>query len=183
MVIIYVIIGIALLIFIISSFAPKSYQLEKRVRIERPLPEVYNYVRYLRNQDHWVKWNQLDPEMKKEYKSEDGKIGFQTIWESSLRKVGTGQQTITALDDNKAIYTKLEFYKPFKSESDSYIRTEKIDDNSTEVCWGFSGEMNPPMNIILFFMNADKLMGHDFEEGLASLKKVLESDAGMRLQA
>ena len=138
------------------------------------MKEVYEYLRYLRNQDHWVKWYQLDPEMKKTHKGEDGKIGFQSAWESEHKKVGAGQQTITTLDDNKAIYTKLEFYKPFKSESDAYIRTEKVDDTTTEVSWGFTGEMNPPMNVMLLFMNMDKLVGNDFEEGLAKLKQILE---------
>ncbi len=176
MVFIYIIICLALLVFILSSTAPKTYKVERKVRINRPLQEVYEYLRYLRNQDHWAKWYRLDPEMKKTYKGEDGKIGFQSSWQSEHKKVGAGQQTITSLEDNKAIYTKLEFYKPFKSESDAYIRTEKIDANTTEVSWGFDGEMSPPMNVMLLFMNMDKQVGNDFEEGLAKLKEVLEQE-------
>lgn len=176
MVFIYIVIGLALLVFILSSIAPKSFKVERQIRINRPVQEVYGYLRYLRNQDHWAKWNRLDPEMKKEFKGEDGKIGFQSAWESDHKQVGAGQQTITALEDNKAVYTKLEFYKPFKSESDAYLKTEKVDDDTTDVFWGFTGQMSPPMNVMLLFMNMDKQVGADFEEGLGRLKKVLESN-------
>lgn len=174
MVIIYIIIGIALLVFILSSIAPKTYKVERKIRINRPLHEVYNYLRLLRNQDQWSKWNRLDPDMKKTFSGEDGKIGFRSAWESDHKQVGVGQQTITALEDNQAIYTKLEFYKPFKSQSDAYLRTVKVDDTTTDVFWGFTGEMKPPMNVMLLFMNMDKQVGADFEEGLTKLKEVLE---------
>lgn len=179
MVIIYIIIGIALLVFILSSVAPKKYSAQRSIVIQRPPEEVYNYLRLLKNQDQWAKWNLLDPEIKKSYKGEDGKIGFQSIWESNHKKVGSGQQTIMAMDENKAIYTKLEFIKPFKSESDAFLSIDKIDDKSTNVTWGFSGEMNAPMNILLFFMNMDQKIGADFEEGLGNLKRILESETDM----
>lgn len=182
MVLIYIVICLALLVFIMSSIAPKSYKVERKIKIDRPLEEVYKYLHLLRNQDHWAKWYRLDPEMKKEYKGEDGKIGFQSAWESDHKKVGAGQQTITSLEDNKAIYTKLEFYKPFKSESDAYIKTEKVNEETTEVFWGFTGEMNPPMNMMLLFMNMEKQVGSDFEEGLARLKEVLEGNRKLKME-
>ncbi|MBY5958356.1 SRPBCC family protein [Membranicola marinus] len=181
MIFIYIIICLALLVFILSSVAPRSYSVDRKININRPLEAVYEYLRYLRNQDHWAKWNNIDPNMKKTYKGEDGKIGFQSEWESDHKKVGAGQQTITSLDENKAIYTRLEFYKPFKSESDAYLRIEKIDEQNTEVTWGFTGEMNPPMNIMLLFMNMDKQVGNDFEEGLANLKQVLENNGKVKV--
>ena len=176
MVIIYILIGLLLLVFILSSIAPKTYSVEKSIRINRPLNEVYDFVSHLRNQDQWAKWNTLDPDMKKTFHGEDGKIGFRSAWESDHKEVGAGQQTITALEENKAIYTKLEFFKPFKSESDAYIKTEKVDETTTDVYWGFTGVMNPPMNVMLLFMNMSKMVGKDFEEGLAKLKDVLEVD-------
>lgn len=176
MVIIYILIGLLLLVFILSSIAPKTYSVEKSIRINRPLKEVYDFVSHLRNQDQWVKWNTLDPDMKQTYQGEDGKIGFRSAWESDQKKVGAGQQTITALEENKAVYTKLEFFKPFKSESDAYIKTEKVDESTTDVFWGFTGVMNPPMNVMLLLMDMAKLVGKDFEEGLAKLKDVLEVD-------
>ena len=175
MVIIYIILGLALLVFILSTIAPKSYQVERSIRINRPIGEVYQFVSKLRNQDQWAKWNSLDPAMKKTYQGEDGKIGFQSGWESDHKQVGAGQQTITALEENKAVYTKLEFYKPFKSESDAYIKTRKVDETTTDVHWGFTGEMKAPMNIMLLFMNMEKMIGKDFEEGLAKLKAILEA--------
>lgn len=175
MVIIYIILGLALLLFVLSSISPKTYQAERSIRINRPLEEVYQFVSLLRNQDLWAKWNTMDPHMKKTYQGEDGKIGFRSIWESDNKQVGAGQQTITVLDEKDAVYTKLEFFRPFKSESDAYIKTRQVDESTTDVFWGFTGEMRTPMNVMLLFMNMDKMIGKDFEEGLVKLKEVLES--------
>lgn len=175
MVIIYILLGLALLIFILSSIAPRTYQVERSIVIDRPVEEVYDFVSKLRNQDHWVKWNQMDPEMQRTYQGEDGKIGFRSAWESTKKQVGTGQQTITALEPHKAVYTKLEFFKPFRSESDAYILTERVGESTTDVRWGFTGHMKPPMNVLLLVMNMEKVMGKDFEEGLTNLKSHLES--------
>ncbi len=175
MVIIYIVIGLALLVFILSTIAPKSYSVEKSIRINRPVEDVFQFVKYLGNQDRWAKWNRMDPDMKKTSQGEDGKIGYRSTWESEMRQVGAGQQTITAIDENEAVYTRLEFFRPMKSESDAYIRTVAVDDTTTDVFWGFTGEMNTPMNVMLLFMDMSKLVGKDFEEGLAKLKEVLEN--------
>lgn len=178
MVVIYIVIGLILLLFILSAIAPKNYSVEKSVRIHRPVEEVFQFVKYLRNQDRWTKWNQMDPNIKKTFQGEDGKIGFRFGWESEKRQVGAGQQTITAIDENEVVYTRLEFFRPMKSESDAYIRTVAVDDTTTDVFWGFTGEMNTPRNVMLLFMDMGKLVGKDFEEGLAMLKEVLEKEEG-----
>lgn len=176
MLLLYIIIGLALLVLLLSMLAPRNYELERTVFIDRPLPEVYDYIRFLKNQNHWATWQLMDPDMNRDYIGEDGKIGFQSSWNSRMKNVGAGQQTITAFEDKKVIYTKLEFFKPFRSESDVYIRTEEGGNGATIVSWGFTGEMSRPGNVILLVLNMEKRLGKDFEDGLATLKNILEAD-------
>ena len=69
----------------------------------------------------------------------------------------------------------MRFYKPWKSQSDAYLTTRAIDQNKTEVVWGFKGVNKMPSNIFFLFFNMDKTVGKDFEEGLNDLKQILES--------
>ena len=68
----------------------------------------------------------------------------------------------------------MRFLKPFKSTSDAYLRVEEADEG-TKVTWGFSGNNKFPVSIMMLFMDMDKQVGKDFEEGLNKLKEVLES--------
>ena len=71
--------------------------------------------------------------------------------------------------------SELRFLKPWKSTSDAYLITDAVDGNSTKVTWGFSGKNKFPMSIMMLFMNMDKAVGKDFEEGLSSLKTMMEN--------
>ncbi|MFT5077259.1 MAG: hypothetical protein ACI85B_002327, partial [Flavobacteriaceae bacterium] len=100
--------------------------------------------------------------------------GFISRWEGN-KEVGIGEQEIKAIVENKQIDTELRFIKPWKSVSDAFLKVKELNSNSTEVIWGFSGVNKVPMNIMMLFFNMDTSVGTDFNEGLESLKQVLES--------
>ena len=112
--------------------------------------------------------------MKKSYKGTDSTIGFVSSWIGN-KEVGEGEQEITNLVENELVETSLRFFKPWKSESDAYLKMSDIDSGGTKVTWGFRGENKFPMSIMMMFMNMDKAIGKDFEEGLTQLKQNLES--------
>ena len=170
----YIIIGIILLIVILALIAPKSYEVSRSITINKPLPEVFNYLKLLKNQDNWSPWAEKDPNMKKTYTGTDGEVGFISAWESDHKHVGSGEQEITSIADNNEIAAQLRFLKPFKSTSDAYTRVTKAD-GGTNVIWGFSGKNKFPMSIMMLFMNMEKAVGGDFEQGLAKLKSILEN--------
>lgn len=111
--------------------------------------------------------------MKKEYQGEDGEVGFISSWKGN-KQVGEGEQEITGIYVNDRMESQLRFFKPWKSESDAYIKVEEIDAETTKVTWGFSGINKPPSNVFMLFFNMDKTIGKEFEEGLSNLKKHLE---------
>lgn len=173
MIFLYILAGVLILFWLLSMVAPKKYHVHRSVDVNRPLPEVFQFIQYVKNQDYWSPWDKKDPDMKKSYTGTDGSIGFVSRWEGN-KQVGEGEQEITNIVENERMESQLRFFKPWKSESDAYIKVEKINKNSTKVTWGFSGENKPPANIFMLFFNMDKTVGKDFEEGLQNLKSHLE---------
>ncbi len=164
--ILLVLVGIAVLLLIVAAFLPKTFKAEASVVIHRPQQEVYDYVKYVKNQDHYGKWNLMDPEMKKSYEGSDGTVGFRYSWDSE--KVGKGTQTIMRLTEGQEVLTELDF--GFGDPASSHILVEAVSPSESKVTWGISGDSPWPMNIMSLFYD----MSGDFEEGLTNLKNVLE---------
>lgn len=175
MIVLYILAGIIGILIILALLAPKKYHMHRSIEINKPTPEVYQYLKMTKNQDDWSPWKRRDPDMKQSYTGEDGTVGFAAKWDSDHKQVGSGEQEIVGLTENKRVDSHLRFLKPWKSESDAYIETQDLNNGSTKVVWGFSGVNKVPMNIMMLFYNMDKAVGKDFEEGLSELKKILES--------
>jgi hypothetical protein len=172
-----VLIGFAILIaipLIAALFMKKEYVAEREVVINKPKTEVYNYLKYLKNQDNYSKWNQMDPQMKKSYKGTDGQIGFVSAWESKNSDLGVGEQEITKIVEGERMEVALRFKEPFESNDIAYFVTENYSDNQTKVKWGVKGKMAYPTNLMMAFMDMEKMLGDDLGEGLNNLKAVLE---------
>lgn len=169
----YIILGIVVLIAILAALAPKTYNVSRTIEISRPKAEVFDYLKYLKKQDEWSPWAKRDPTMEQKFTGVDGQVGAISYWKGN-KEVGEGEQELTKIVDGERIESELRFLKPWQSESDAYLVTESIDANTTKVTWGFSGHNKFPMSIMMLFMNMDKMIGKDFEEGLASLKQKME---------
>ncbi|PKQ46309.1 SRPBCC family protein [Confluentibacter flavum] len=165
---------IAITLFILVIAVPKHFNISRNIVINKPANEVFAYLKFIKNQDDWSPWKKKDPNMKQSYVGTDGKIGFIAKWEGN-KDVGSGEQEITRIVENEVIETKLRFYKPWKSESDAYIKIKDLDKyNSTIVTWGFSGKNKTLSSIFFLLFNVEKAIGEDFENGLVNLKKMLE---------
>ncbi len=171
-----VIVAIIAIALIAALFVPKDYAIKREVVINKPAQEVFDYIKYVKNQDYFSVWNQLDPEMKKSYNDvADGTVGFKYSWEGNADNVGTGSQTITKVTEGKRLDMGLDFVKPFKAHDDAYFELEPVSENETKVTWGFNGAFPYPMNLMSLFFDMDKQVGGDLGKGLENLKTVLES--------
>ncbi len=173
MIVVYIILGIIALLLISGLFISKDMKASREIVISKPSDEVFNYIKYLKNQDGFSKWGSLDPGMKKEYRGTDGTVGFVSAWDGN-KKVGAGEQEITGIDEGKSLSTEIRFLRPFKSVAKGQMTTEAVDGNSTKVTWGFESKMPYPFNVMRLFMNMDKAIGEDFSVGLNNLKAQLE---------
>ena len=172
--IILVIVAIILIFLVIALFVDRNYSVERNVIINKPIAEVFDYVRYLKNQDNFSKWAMMDPEMQKWYRGTDGQPGFVSAWKSEKKNVGAGEQEILRIEENKRIDYELRFLEPFESTQQAYITTTAIDSMQTRVAWGFNGHMAYPSNLMLLFMDFEEIVGDDFQTGLDKLKNELE---------
>jgi uncharacterized protein YndB with AHSA1/START domain len=171
LIVILILIAIPLLT---ALFVKKDYGVEREITINKPKQEVFDYVKYLKNQDQYSKWAMMDPDMKKTYRGTDGTVGFVSAWESNKKDVGTGEQEIKKITEGERLDFELRFIKPFEATESAYMVTEPVSENQTKVRWGFSGHMNYPTNLVMLFMNFDKMIGDDLATGLQRLKTVLE---------
>jgi len=156
--------------FVIALFVKKDYAADRTIIIDRPKHEVFDYIKYLKNQDNYSKWAMMDTDLKKEFRGTDGMEGFVYAWEG--KKSGAGEQEIISVTEGERITTELRFIKPFPSVAHGYIATEAHTDHSTKVTWGLFGKNHYPRNIINLFIGG--LMGKDLDVGLNNLKKLLE---------
>jgi hypothetical protein len=73
------ILGIIVLALIVAAVADKQYSVEREITINAPHQEVFDYVKYLKNQDEFSKWATMDPDMKNKFTGIDGTVGFIAI--------------------------------------------------------------------------------------------------------
>jgi hypothetical protein len=173
--ILIVLVVIIAALLITALFIKKSYFVEKEVVINKPKHEVFDYIKYLKNQNKYSKWATMDPNMKTTFTGTDGTPGFISAWDSNQKNVGKGEQEIKKITDGERIDLEIRFVKPFPSIAPVFMSTEALNDHQTKVKWGFNGNMTYPTNLMLLFMNMDKMIGGDLQLGLNNLKGILES--------
>lgn len=173
MIVLYIILGIIVFLLLLGLIVSKDMKASREVIINKPVSEVFDYIKYLKNQDNFSKWASMDPNMKKSYTGTDGTVGFVSAWEGN-KKVGQGEQEIKAIKEGSQVDYELRFIKPFRSFAKSTMTTTANDAKSTKVTWGFESKMNYPMNLMKVFMNMEKMIGNDFSTGLNKLKAILE---------
>jgi hypothetical protein len=172
--ILFVLVIIIALPLVLAIFTKKEYHIEKMVTINRQKRTVFDYIRMLKNQDNFSVWAMMDPGMKKYFRGTDGNPGFVSGWESNNKKVGKGEQEIKGITDGEKIDYEIRFIEPFAGIARASMETDSLSQNETRVTWQFDSRMNYPMNLMLLFMNMDKMVGNDLEKGLVNLKQVLE---------
>ena len=166
-----VIVGIILLT---AAFTKKEYSIEREINISKSKDSVFNYIKYLKNQNNFSKWASIDKNMKKEFRGTDATVGFVSSWDSDNKDVGKGEQEIINIVEGESIDYKIHFIKPFEGIANAYLTTKTNSPNKTKVRWGFTSKMKYPMNIMLLCMNMDKMIGNDLSIGLDNLKGILE---------
>lgn len=173
LIVIAIIIAIPL---VVALFVPKEYDVQRDITINKPKQEVFDYIKYLTNQDNYSKWAMMDPDMKKTYRGTDGTVGFVSAWESDNEEVGKGEQEIMKITEGERIDFELRFFEPFEATEPAFMSTESVGEDKTKVTWGFSGHMNYPMNLMMLFIDFEEMIGADLETGLKNLKVELEKE-------
>ena len=112
--ILLVIAAIIAIPLILALFIKKEYTIERTVTIHKTGEEVFNYIKFLKNQGYYSKWVMADLNARKVYTCTDGTVCFISAWDSDNKKVGKGEQEIKAIIPVKRLDLQLRFVKPFQ---------------------------------------------------------------------
>ncbi len=167
-----VIISIIALFLIIALFIRHTYHVERDVEINKPKQEVFNYVKYIKNQESYNKWVMMDPDMRRNYIGTDGAPGFVSTWDSDNKNVGKGEQEIKGITEGEKLNLEVRFEKPFKNIANISMITQALQGNKTKVKWRMEGKNSYPMNLMNLFIPG--MLGKDLAISLTNLKAILE---------
>lgn len=162
-----IIFALIAIVLIIAAFVPKNFHAGSQIIINKPHYEVFDYIKQIKKQGNYDNWSKQDPEIQKEYTGTDGTVGFTYTWKS--KKVGDGKQIITKIEDGKRVEMDL-FFGGSDQANKSYFEVDSIAPNQSQVKWAIDGKMPYPFNLMAICYNMNK----DFDQGLTSLKGILE---------
>ncbi len=164
---------IAIVFVIVVATRPADFRITRSATIAASAETVFAQVNDLHMWDAWSPWAKLDPAMKQTHEGASAGVGAIYSWDGN-KEVGAGRMTITESRTNEAIRIKLEFLKPFAAVNDTEF-TFMSEGNQTTVTWTMAGKNNFMSKAFCMFMNMDKMVGGDFEKGLAQMKTVAEA--------
>ncbi|MFC9353432.1 SRPBCC family protein [Arthrobacter sp. NPDC057013] len=144
-----------------------TYSVSRSTVIPAPAKDVFPLVNSFREWPKWSPWETVDPEMKRTYSGAESGAGAKYAW-SGNRKAGAGNMEIAESQEPDVIRIRLEFTKPFPGVNPTTF-TFVPEGGGTRVTWAMTGEHKGIGKVFALFMNMDKMVGGDFEKGLASL--------------
>lgn len=174
-----ILIAIAAIVVVFAGFVatrPSEFRVERKATIAAPASAVFAQVNELRKWEAWSPWAKRDPAMKQTYTGPAAGTGAVTAWVGN-HEVGEGRMTIIESRPNELVRIKLDFLKPFEATHTAEF-TFAPDGNQTVVTWSMSGENNFLAKAIHLFISMDKMIGGDFESGLAQMKSLAEAAPG-----
>jgi hypothetical protein len=179
-----ILIGLAavLAIFaVVVALQPSHFTYTRSATIAAAPSAVFPHVNDVRKWEAWSPFAKIDPNMKMTYKGPSAGVGAVAAWAGN-RDAGEGSMTITESRASELVRFRLDFVKPMAATSTAEF-TFKPQGNGTVVSWSMSGESNFMCKAVGLFVNCDKMIGAEFEKGLADLKKIAEAPAATVAQA
>ena len=171
--IVFIALGVAVLLLLAyAATRPDEYRVERRARIAAPAPQVWPLISELRAFNRWNPYERKDPLIKGAYSGAASGVGSRYDWDS--REVGSGSLEITGQQLGRAVQMKLDFVKPFEAHNQAEFALEPTPDGATEVRWTMHGPANFMSKLMGVFIDMDRMVGRDFEDGLQNLRHLAE---------
>ncbi len=165
--------AVIVVLIIVVAMQPAEFRVTRQAVMAAPPADVFAQVNNFHNWEAWSPWAKLDPNAKATYSGAASGKGATLAWAGNS-EVGEGSQTILESHPPSHILMKLDFTKPFTA-TDMAEFTFKPQGEGTQVIWTMYGTNNFMAKAMSLVMDCDKMVGGQFEQGLASLKSVVES--------
>jgi carbon monoxide dehydrogenase subunit G len=152
----------------VASTKPDTFRVQRSTAIKAPPEEIFPLINDFRRWSAWSPYEHKDPAMKRTYGSTTSGKGAVYEWDGD-KNVGSGRITITDASPPSKVMIDLDMIKPFAA-SNKVEFTLVPHGDSTAVTWEMQGDVSYFAKIIYVFIDMDRMVGGDFEAGLARLK-------------
>jgi uncharacterized protein YndB with AHSA1/START domain len=169
------VVGVFGSLFAVASRKPETFSVVRSTTIDAPADRIFGLINDFHNWASWSPFEKLDPAMTKTFTGPSSGAGASYAWTGN-KKAGAGSMTLMASTPSSNISIAMAFLKPFKSES-TITFTIEPSGAAHQVTWAMSGKNKLISKVMSVFVSMDKLIGKDFAEGLANLKREAESAA------
>ncbi|HEY0433696.1 MAG TPA: SRPBCC family protein [Chitinophagaceae bacterium] len=163
--------AIIALILVLALVMKRTHFVRRDIVINAPRQKVFDYLRFLKNQDAFNKHAMVDPDRIREFKGIDGTVGYVYAWKGD-KDAGEGEKEIINLIDGQRVETEIRFVKPMKATATIVMETESLSDNQTKVSWSNAGALIYPINFMIPILERSVAKGMD--TSLQTLKGILE---------
>jgi hypothetical protein len=159
-------------VLIYAATRPDTLHVERTAAIKAPAGTIYPLISDFHNWTAWSPYEKRDPALKRTYGGSPSGKGAVYEWEGNS-EVGSGRMEITDTSVPGKVVIKLDFIKPFEGHNVAQF-TMQPSGAATNVTWSMDGPTPYLGKVIGIFMNMDRMIGGDFEAGLANLKTLTE---------
>lgn len=160
------------IVLILAAMRPDTFTLQRSLAINAPPERIFRLINEFRNWTQWSPWEKLDPNLKRDYSGAPAGVGAIYAWEGD-KKVGQGRMEIVEATVPSKVALKLDFIRPFEAHNDVTFALEPAG-AATNVTWTMTGPTPFVAKIFHVFVDMDRMVGGDFEAGLASMKAAAE---------
>ena len=151
---------------------PDSFSVQRAISIKAPAEKIFPLINDFHQWVAWSPYENKDPAMKRTYSGAESGKGAVYAWDGN-NNVGSGRMEILDTSVPSKIVIKLDFFKPFEGHNTAEF-TMLPQGDATNLTWVMHGPAVFMSKVMQVFMNLDKMIGKDFEAGLANLKKLTE---------
>ena len=159
---------------VVVATRPSGFHIERSLAVVASPEAVFAQVNDLHAWAAWSPWEKLDPKMVRTHSGAPAGVGAAYAWKSQDGKVGQGRMTIEKSERPSLVVVRLQFIEPFAATNMVTFSIDPIASGS-KVTWAMDGHNGFLGKMFHLVMNMDKVVGGDFERGLANLKTVAES--------
>ena len=172
--IVAIVLAIALaIVLILAAAKPDTFNVQRATTVKAPAEKIFPLISDFHQWGTWSPYETRDPAMKRSYSGAASGKGAVYGWDGN-RNVGSGRMEILETSAPAKIVIKLDFIKPFEGHNTAEF-TILPQGDATDVTWMMHGPAPFMSRLMQVFMNIERMIGKDFEIGLANLKKLTES--------
>jgi carbon monoxide dehydrogenase subunit G len=171
-IIVIVVLVLIAAVLVFAATQPDTFRVQRSVSIQAPPERIFPFIDDFHRWTAWSPYEKMDPGMKRTFSGTASGLGATYAWEGT-GKVGAGRMKIAESSPPSKVTIDLHFIKPFEGDTTAMFTLEPKG-GSTNVTWAMDGRNTYIMKVVHVFIDPEKMVGKDFEQGLANLKVAAE---------